>query len=285
MIEIRLLEQLSALEEHGTLSAAAVKLHTSQSALTRSMKKLESELGVELFHRAKNRITLNKTGRKAAEYARQVLAAGRDFEDKTRAFDRQERTLSVGFCAPVPQAVLTPILNDVFDTMTLSIDMSDDSTFPDRLRDGTYQLAVLHYAPQDPDLYALKCGHEDLFLSVREGDPLSRKAEISLRELDGLSILLLTRIGFWANFHRDKTPGTRYLRQIEPDSYTELAANSAYPTFSSGYYIRRGETLPGRVNIPIPDPECHTDFYLVCPVAEKEKYKKLFARIREDTIR
>ena len=124
MIEIRLLEQLSALEEHGTLSAAAVKLHTSQSALTRSMKKLESELGVELFHRAKNRITLNKTGRKAAEYARQVLAAGRDFEDKTRAFDRQERTLSVGFCAPVPQAVLTPILNDVFDTMTLSIDMS-----------------------------------------------------------------------------------------------------------------------------------------------------------------
>ena len=53
MIEIHLLEQLDAFAEYGTLSEAAEKLHTSQPALTRSMKKLESELGVTLFIRSK----------------------------------------------------------------------------------------------------------------------------------------------------------------------------------------------------------------------------------------
>ena len=40
MTEIHLLEQLAAFDDCGTLSAAAEKLHTSQPALTRSMKKL-----------------------------------------------------------------------------------------------------------------------------------------------------------------------------------------------------------------------------------------------------
>ena len=41
MIDIHLLEQFHAFYECGTLSAAAEKLHTSQPALTRAMKKLE----------------------------------------------------------------------------------------------------------------------------------------------------------------------------------------------------------------------------------------------------
>ena len=49
MIEIRLLEQLAAFAEYGTLSEAAERLHTSQPTLTRSMKQLEDELGVPLF--------------------------------------------------------------------------------------------------------------------------------------------------------------------------------------------------------------------------------------------
>lgn len=38
MIEIRLLEQFTAFAKYGTLSAAAEGLHTSQPALTRSMR-------------------------------------------------------------------------------------------------------------------------------------------------------------------------------------------------------------------------------------------------------
>ena len=75
MVEIHLLEQLAAFAEYGTLSTAADKLHTSQPALTRSMKKLEDELDVSLFIRKKNHLELNETGRHAAEYARRGITA------------------------------------------------------------------------------------------------------------------------------------------------------------------------------------------------------------------
>ncbi len=202
MIEIHLLEQLAAFAEYGTLLEAAERLHTSQPALTRSMKKLESDLGVSLFIRAKNRLELNETGRKAAEYARRVLTADQEFESQIRAYDRSLHTISIGFCAPVPQTVLTPLINSVFDGMTVSADMMDDEGFPARLENGEYQLAVMHFAPEGRQFFCKKCGHEDLFISVQPGNPLAFYPEIHLRDLDGLSILLLQKIGFWNNVYR-----------------------------------------------------------------------------------
>ncbi len=108
-----------------------------------------------------------------------------------------------------------------------------------------------------------KCGHEDLFISLMPENPLASRSEAHLPDLDGMSILLLSRIGFWANTHRTKTPNAKYLLQVEQDPFWELAMNSSYPVFESSYQIRHGQTLPGRINVPLVDPECHTDYYLV----------------------
>lgn len=284
MTDIYLLEQLAAFAELGTLSEAAIQLHTSQPAVTRSMKKLESDLGVSLFIRGKNRIELNETGRKAAEYARRVLEADRDFEAQVRAFDRSLHTIAIGFCAPVPQTVLTPLLNGIFDGMTLSSDMTDDAGFLNKLDTGEYQLAITHFHPEEDRFFSKKCGHEDLYISVQPGNPLAFYPEVHLKDLDGLSILLLQKIGFWNNVYREKTPHSRYLLQIEQESFAELAGNSSYPVFSSSYYLRRKMNISGRVDIPIADPECHTDFYLVCLASEKGRFDVLFDRINEKTI-
>ena len=284
MIDIHLLEQFHAFAQCGTLSAAAEKLHTSQPALTRAMKKLEENLGVTLFVRSKNQLKLSDTGIHAAEYALDVLDADRDFESKVKAYDRSLRTISIGFCAPVPQTVLTPVINTVFDGMTISADMSDDVLFVNRLKSHEYHLAVLHEDPGDDDIFTKKCGHEDLFISLMPGDPLTFYPEIHLSDLDGKSILLLTRIGFWMNFHADKTPNTNYLLQVDQDSFYELSINSTYPSFSSSYYINRNMVIDGKVNIPLADPECHTDYFLACLASEMEKYTRLFDRVNETTI-
>ena len=284
MTDLRLLEYLRAFYKAGTLSAAAEAQHTSQPALTRAMKRLEEELGTELFIRSKNRLSLNETGMHAAEYALSALSAAKDFTDKVKAFDRSLRTISIGYCAPVPQTVLTPILNNLFGGMTISADMSDDSSFCSRLQSRDYQLAVMHKSPEDNDFFSKKCGHEDLFVSVVPGDPLSFYPSLHLEDLDGLSVLLLSRIGFWTNMHREKTPNTHYLVQIDQAAFDELAQSSSYPVFSSSYYLRSGIQIPGRINIPIIDPECHTDFYLVCLESEKHRFLKLFDAVNDQTI-
>ena len=168
--------------------------------------------------------------------------------------------------------------------MTISADMCDDAEFLKRLENGTYQLAVTHEKPADPMFFSQKCGHEDLLISVVPGHPLAFYPKVQLSDLNGLSILLLSRIGFWANMHREKTPDTKYLLQVESSTFMELVRNSGYPSFTSSYYLNRNEVLPDRINIPIEDKECHTDFFLVCLDREKKKYTRLFDLIHADTI-
>lgn len=285
MIDIYMLEQLKTFAECGTLSAAADILNTSQPSLTRSMKRMEDELGVVLFTRSKNHLGLTQTGKMAAQYAAQLLSVTLDFEGRVRAYDRSLHTIYVGYCAPVPQSVLTPIINNTFAGMTISADMTDDSDFLNKLQNGTYQLAVTHFEPDKSVFYSKKIGHEQLYISLTPGNPLSFYPEIHLKDLNGLTILLLNRIGFWSAVHREKTPNTKYLLQVEDDSFREIASNSQYPVFSSSYFINRGETFPNRINIPIVDKECSTDFYLVCMLSEKPKYDELIKHVNENTIR
>ena len=284
MIEIHLLEQLVAFAQCGTLSAAAEKLHTSQPALTRSMKKLETVLNVTLFSRSKNRLVLNECGNLAVTWANRVLEENREFERRVKAYDRSFHTISIGFCAPIPQAVLTPILNNFFAGLTISADMTEDSSFLEKLERRIYQLAVVHEQPKEEQFYWKKCGHEDLYISLMPENPLALCPQIHLADLDGMSILLLSRIGFWANTHRAKTPNAKYLLQVDKDSFWELAANSSYPVFESGYHIRHGQTLPGRINVPLVDSECHTDYYLVSLASEQKRFATLFDHINETTI-
>lgn len=69
MVEFYQLEQLLRVADCGTLSGAAEQLHLSQPALSRSMQRLENDIGVPLFIRYKNKIELNENGQLAVEYA------------------------------------------------------------------------------------------------------------------------------------------------------------------------------------------------------------------------
>lgn len=284
MTEIHLLEELVAFAQTGTLSAAAEQLHTSQPALTRSMKKLEDDLDVKLFIRGKNRLEFNETGKLAARYAERVLNEDSYFEEKVKSFDRSLHTINIGYCAPVPQSVFTPLINSVFEGMTISADMGDDKDYLNKLRSRTYQLAVTHLPAEGDEFYCVKCGHEDLFLSLDPSDPLTFYPELHMKDVDGRSILLMNHIGFWKDWTHSKTPNTHYLVQRDRPSFNELAENSKFPCFASSYFLSRGQGVPGRIAVKLADPECHTDFFLVCLKSEKERFRELFKNVNEKTI-
>lgn len=71
-MEIMQLRYFLVVAEEENLSNAARKLFISQPALSRSISKLEAELGVKLFHHSSNRITLNENGRAFQEHVRRA---------------------------------------------------------------------------------------------------------------------------------------------------------------------------------------------------------------------
>lgn len=77
------LQVLSAVAEHGTFSDAAVALDVSQSAVSRAIAALETELGVPLLSRGRFGAKLTPVGEKVIGYAHQMLELKEQIEYTT----------------------------------------------------------------------------------------------------------------------------------------------------------------------------------------------------------
>lgn len=72
-MEIRQLRAFTAIAELGTFTAAALRVHVTQAAISMQIRQLENELGARLFIRAPRRVMLTEAGEKLLHRARQIL--------------------------------------------------------------------------------------------------------------------------------------------------------------------------------------------------------------------
>src|ERR671928_87660 len=71
---LRHLRPIAAVARHGSFTKAAEELYLAQSAISQQIRRLEAELGVEVFHRTSRRVELTAEGRVILGYAQRVLA-------------------------------------------------------------------------------------------------------------------------------------------------------------------------------------------------------------------
>jgi DNA-binding transcriptional LysR family regulator len=72
-MDVRQLRAVLAIVDHGGVTAAADELHVAQPSLSQTLRSLERELGVELFHRVGRRLVLSAAGAALIPPARQVV--------------------------------------------------------------------------------------------------------------------------------------------------------------------------------------------------------------------
>src|SRR5260221_13695614 len=73
-MEVRELRAFTAVAEEGSVSAAARRLHLSQSALSQTVQSLERQLGVQLLLRSSTGVTAPEAGRILLREARALIA-------------------------------------------------------------------------------------------------------------------------------------------------------------------------------------------------------------------
>ena len=99
-VDTRLLRYFSAVAVEGNLSRAAEGLFVSQPALTKQIRRLESQLGVRLFTRSRAGMTLTAAGQALADRVPAVLAGwDQALREARSAASQAGRVLRVGFLA------------------------------------------------------------------------------------------------------------------------------------------------------------------------------------------
>ena len=270
MLELYDLEKLVAFRREGTLVAASEKLLISQPALSRSMRKLEDEMGVELFTRSKNRMELNENGLLAADLAEKLLGEADSLVSRVRQLDRSRHTVSIGSVAPAPLWELAAAIGSAYPGMTVSSGLAEADALLAGVQDETYSLVVLTFAPQLPGVEVLPFGSEKLCFLLPMNHPLAGEAELRLADLNGETMLLRPNLGFWTRT-LESLPDTRFLVQQEDYAFGELIRASSLPAFTTDRVQRRYGATEGRVAVPISDHGTSVDYFVAYRSADKKR--------------
>jgi DNA-binding transcriptional LysR family regulator len=190
-MELRHLRYFVAAAEEEHFGRAAKRLATVQPAITRQIRQLEEELGLELFERIGRGVKLTATGRILLQDARRTLAeSDRALRRARLAATGQVGTLTVSFveasiyCDIVPN-VLAAFRKQVPQVQLELIAMRSIDQWS-ALRQHQVNMGFLYYLPVDfPELRSELVATERILLALPKGHRLSRTPKIRLQDLQG----------------------------------------------------------------------------------------------------
>lgn len=260
-MELEQLRQLDAVASCGTFSAAAERTNISQPALSRSMRRLEAELGASLFERTRNSAELNEAGRLALEHAQGILRDVARMQEDLDGLHARRSMLRVGTCAPAPLWRLMPAIAERRLELVANPETMPVAELERRLLDGSLDFAILPHRPEGEGVRVAPIMREDLCAFLPRSHPLAGRSSLSLAELDGETFLLYAGVGFWRGICERLMPRAHYVTQDDYLVFSQLARTSPLPSFVTNESELKRAGLD-RVSVPLEDADVHVTFYL-----------------------
>lgn len=269
-MEVEQLEQLVAVRRYGTISAAAERLHISQPALSRSIRRLEKELGQELFDRGHNRVVLNEAGELAIRHAERILADIRLMRNDFDELAQRDRALTVVAVAPAPVWRLTALVVERFPGSIVEPTILDEQEVDAAIANRACDFAITRHPIALPTVRSVPLMAEDLSLRVPLDNPLASRRSVSFSDFDGQTLLLFRAIGFWMDMVREHSPNSRLVVQDDRVVFTQLMNSTDMLCFTTDAPENEGD-VPGRVTVPIVDADAHATYFLVAPMNASQR--------------
>lgn len=191
------LHRFVAVAQDGHLTRAAERIGVPQPTLSRSIARLEDELGVALFRRVGRGLRLTPAGRTLqarAEAALAELAAAA--AELAGDADPTTGLVTFGFLGTLGPEVVPRILRgfrDAHPGVRIDLVQTRHAALLDRVRDGTVDLALTSPMPDEPGLAATALADEELRLAVPVGHRLARGKTADLVEVAGEPFLQFAR--------------------------------------------------------------------------------------------
>lgn len=192
-MEIDQLRQLLKIAERKNFTRAAEELFISQPALSRSIARLEEELGQPLFERRTRSVELTDAGRSLASRAERILALVDDAKSEI-ADDGESGTIRVGAIPTVAPYCLPRTLREfsgMFPKAALLVDEEVTERLLEKCRQGQVDVALLALPITMPRLKVERLFEEELFLTLPPGHALAAKKRVAIEDLQPYPFVLL----------------------------------------------------------------------------------------------
>ncbi len=192
-MELYQLKLFVDLAEMGNFTRVANDNYVTQAAVTLQIRKLESELGVPLFHRTTRSVTLLEAGHRLLPYARDVLQkvqeatlSVRDTKSDVSGLVRVASVHSIGLYE------LPPYIRQFlkrFPGVNLRIDYRTSEEIYRSLHNGDIDVGLVAYPYEMPRIQCTPFMKDHLVVIVPDDHAFANKKAIKMAELNGQSLV------------------------------------------------------------------------------------------------
>ena len=196
-VKLELYRVFKEVAETGNISLAAKNLYISQSAVSQSIKQLETALQARLFSRSPRGVTLTSEGQMLYEYVRSALSLLSTGEDKlSQAQQLLLGTLTIGASDTVTSLFPTPYLETFHRKhpgIRLKIVSGRSAKVLSLLKSGVVDIAFASSPSDKSNLLDFPCFETHSVFVAGSGYPCDFDHVYSLQEIAAFPLILLER--------------------------------------------------------------------------------------------
>ncbi|GFG48655.1 LysR family transcriptional regulator [Mycolicibacterium agri] len=189
-MELRQLEYFIAVAGEMSFSKAAHRAHVVQSALSTSIGKLEKELGVELFDRARQQIRLTPAGELFRQHAHRVIESARLAKESMSDYRGQlTGTVELGSLIAFGTLDIPRVLGEfrrAYPHVRIRLQQSQTGSmaYLSAIADGSLDLALVSAPDRFPaGIHMQLLAEEPMMFVCRDGHRLAGRDRVALTEL------------------------------------------------------------------------------------------------------
>ena len=194
-MELRHLRYFVAVAEELHFRRAAERLHVAQPAVSEQVRKLEVELGVQLFARTHRSVQLTDAGVALLEEARRVLRQAEVARQAARgAAERAAMRLRIGYLPDVLPAAVPRALRQIaasLPAVELDLQSAPALRLVEDLRAGRIDAAITCLPAPTNGLRALPLGEQGAVVALPAVHPQAMEASIAIARLAPERIVVL----------------------------------------------------------------------------------------------
>ena len=185
--------------KHKNITKASKELNISQPAISKAIKKLEEQLGGELFVRTRRGVVLTSEGEAFFSYISKAILYISNAENKfTDLMNLNTGHIRIGVSTMIKENYLAPYLEQfhkLYPNITIEIDTSVIDELLNKLRNGLIDLIVFNMAKENygDDLQVIPCLEvHDVFI-VGVSYQYLTKNRLSFHDLKKYPLIFSTR--------------------------------------------------------------------------------------------
>jgi DNA-binding transcriptional LysR family regulator len=193
-VQIGHLRCFLAVAERRHFTRAARELGLAQPSVSAQVRRLESELGSELFHRMKGNVTLTPAGEALLPFARRILTDVDAASSELRESGAQVRgRLSIGATPSLAATLVPPVLarfHSAYPAVDLVLREAGSGDLVTALEEGALDVALVILPVRHDVLETQPLLREELVLALARTHPLAKRRTISVADLRDVPLVM-----------------------------------------------------------------------------------------------